>query len=119
MGGGRPQGDGRFVALQLRGGVKEFAPMVGVQLHGVELHDGAMGVLDMQAEDITASWDPSAKGYRSRTTVPFGHALHVPAPFDFDLDTSGFVAPAKEGGQGETDRPGRPGAGAGDGADGP
>lgn len=93
--------------------------MVGVQLHGVELHDGAMGVLDMQAEDITASWDPSAKGYRSRTTVPFGHALHVPAPFDFDLDTSGFVAPAKEGGQGETDRPGRPGAGAGDGADGP
>lgn len=58
-------------------------------------------VLDMQAEDVTAFWDPSAKGYRSRTTVPFGHPLHVPAPFDFDLDTSGFVAPAKEGEQKE------------------
>lgn len=60
-------------------------------------------VLDMQAEDITAFWDPSAKGYRSRTSVPFGQPLHVPAPFDFDLDTSGFVAPAKEGEEGETD----------------
>ncbi|WP_330306780.1 MULTISPECIES: hypothetical protein [unclassified Streptomyces] len=29
---------------------------------------------------------------RSRTTVPFGKPLHVPAPFDFELDTSGFAA---------------------------
>jgi hypothetical protein len=49
-------------------------------------------VLDMQAEEITAFWDPSAKGYRSRTTVPFGTPLHVPAPFDFELNTSGFAA---------------------------
>ncbi|MFE0135936.1 Uma2 family endonuclease [Streptomyces sp. NPDC059037] len=49
-------------------------------------------VLDMQAEEITAFWDPSPKGYRSRTTVPFGEALRVPAPFDFELDTEGFVA---------------------------
>lgn len=48
-------------------------------------------VLDMQVEEITAFWDPSAKGYRSRTTVPFGKSLHVPAPFDFELDTSGFA----------------------------
>ncbi|WP_369234072.1 Uma2 family endonuclease [Streptomyces sp. R21] len=53
-------------------------------------------VLDMQAEDITAFWDPSPKGYRSRSTVPFGRPLHVPAPFDFDLDTSGFVTPSNE-----------------------
>ncbi|MBA2808539.1 Uma2 family endonuclease [Streptomyces sp. KM273126] len=50
-------------------------------------------VLDMQVQEITAFWDPSPKGYRSRTTVPFGRALHVPAPFDFDLDTSGFAVP--------------------------
>ncbi|MFD4524447.1 Uma2 family endonuclease [Streptomyces sp. NPDC058470] len=49
-------------------------------------------VLDMQAEEITAFWDPSEKGYRSRTTVPFGKPLHVPAPFDFELNTSGFAA---------------------------
>ncbi|MER6011237.1 Uma2 family endonuclease [Streptomyces bluensis] len=52
-------------------------------------------VLDMQVQEITAFWDPSPKGYRSRTTVPFGRALHVPAPFDFELDTSGFVVPAE------------------------
>ncbi|MGW5868096.1 Uma2 family endonuclease [Streptomyces sp. NPDC055239] len=49
-------------------------------------------VLDMQAEEITAFWDPSPKGYRSRTTVPFGEQLHVPEPFAFELDTSDFVA---------------------------
>ncbi|WP_319020196.1 Uma2 family endonuclease [Streptomyces peucetius] len=48
-------------------------------------------VLDMQSEEITAFWDPSPKGYRSRTTVPFGKPLHVPAPFDFDLDTTEFA----------------------------
>lgn len=52
-------------------------------------------VLDMQVQEITAFWDPSPKGYRSRTTVPFGRALHVPAPFDFELDTSGFLVPAE------------------------
>lgn len=51
-------------------------------------------VLDMQVGEITAFWDPSAKGYRSRTTVPFGRSLHVPAPFDFDLDTSEFAVGA-------------------------
>ncbi|MFE9646948.1 Uma2 family endonuclease [Streptomyces sp. NPDC006365] len=48
-------------------------------------------VLDMQVGEITAFWDPSPKGYRSRTTVPFGTFLHVPPPFDFDLDTSEFT----------------------------
>lgn len=53
-------------------------------------------VLDMQGEEITAFWDPSPKGYQSRTTVPFGKPLHVPAPFDFDLDTAGFTPPPAE-----------------------
>lgn len=48
-------------------------------------------VLDMQLQEITAFWDPSPKGYRSRTTVPFGETLRVPPPFDFDLDTSEFA----------------------------
>jgi Uma2 family endonuclease len=53
-------------------------------------------VLDMQVKEITAFWGPSPKGYRSRTTVPFGKPLPVPAPFDFELDTSEFaVGPEK------------------------
>ncbi|MEV6587725.1 Uma2 family endonuclease [Streptomyces acidicola] len=59
-------------------------------------------VLDMQVQEITAFWDPSPKGYRSRTTVPFGRALHVPAPFDFELDTSGFAVPP-ESAEGESE----------------
>ncbi|MCT9112237.1 Uma2 family endonuclease [Streptomyces mirabilis] len=51
-------------------------------------------VLDMQVGEITAFWDPSPKGYRSRTTVTFGTSLHVPPPFDFELDTSEFAGGA-------------------------
>ncbi|MCT2594787.1 hypothetical protein LHJ74_33585 [Streptomyces sp. N2-109] len=32
----------------------------------------------------------------SRLTVPFGEPLHIPAPFDCDLDTSTFRAPTEE-----------------------
>lgn len=49
-------------------------------------------VLDMQAAEITCFWDPSPNGYRSRTTVPVGRPLHIPAPFDFDLDTAELAA---------------------------
>ncbi|MFI6687767.1 Uma2 family endonuclease [Streptomyces sp. NPDC050485] len=55
-------------------------------------------VLDTQAAEITCLWDPSPRGYRSRTTVPFGRPLHIPAPFDFELDTAELSAtPAKAG----------------------
>ncbi|WP_308216406.1 hypothetical protein [Streptomyces ortus] len=54
-------------------------------------------VLDMQVQEITAFWDPSPKGYRSRHTVPFGESLRVPPPFDFELDTSGFFVRAVDG----------------------
>ncbi|WP_234308492.1 hypothetical protein [Streptomyces sp. NRRL F-4428] len=30
----------------------------------------------------------SPHGYRARTTVSFGEPLHIPAPFDFTLDTT-------------------------------
>ncbi|WP_308290516.1 Uma2 family endonuclease [Streptomyces marispadix] len=57
-------------------------------------------LLDMQEESATVYWAPSAKGYTSHLTVPFGKSLHVPAPFDCELDTTGFGAPAeREDGQ--------------------
>ncbi|MFG2992739.1 hypothetical protein ACGFZK_26170 [Streptomyces sp. NPDC048257] len=47
-------------------------------------------VVDMQDSEITCFWEPSPHGYRSRTTVSFGKALHVPEPFGFAIDTTGF-----------------------------
>lgn len=47
-------------------------------------------VVDMQDSEITCFWDPSPHGYRSRKTVSFGEPLHVPEPFDFSIDTTGF-----------------------------
>lgn len=47
-------------------------------------------VVDMQNSEITCFRDPSPHGYRSRTTVSFGEPLHVPEPFDFSIDTTGF-----------------------------
>ncbi|QKW06463.1 Uma2 family endonuclease [Streptomyces sp. NA04227] len=51
-------------------------------------------LLDMQEESATVLWSPSAKGYAAHFTVPFGDKLHIPAPFDCILDTTGFEAPA-------------------------
>ncbi|MBT2478100.1 Uma2 family endonuclease [Streptomyces sp. ISL-94] len=45
-------------------------------------------VVDMQESEITCFSGPSPHGYRSRKTVSFGEALHVPEPFDCSLDTS-------------------------------
>ncbi|AXL89446.1 Uma2 family endonuclease [Streptomyces sp. CB09001] len=50
-------------------------------------------LLDMQEEQATVLWTPSAKGYESRITRPFGEKLPIPAPFDCLLDTAGFKAP--------------------------
>ncbi|MBC9729955.1 Uma2 family endonuclease [Streptomyces sp. TRM68367] len=50
-------------------------------------------VLDMQQEQATVLWTPSAKGYEAHITLPFGEKLHIPAPFDCPLDTAGFRAP--------------------------
>ncbi|WP_343070897.1 Uma2 family endonuclease [Streptomyces bathyalis] len=53
-------------------------------------------LLDMEEESATVFWAPAEKGYTSHTTVPFGKTLHIPAPFDCELDTSGFGAPAEQ-----------------------
>ncbi|KOV64976.1 Uma2 family endonuclease [Streptomyces sp. MMG1121] len=52
-------------------------------------------LLDMQEELATVYWSPTAKGYASHLTVPFGEKLLIPAPFDCTLDTIGFQAPAE------------------------
>jgi Uma2 family endonuclease len=52
-------------------------------------------LLDMQEERATVFWTPSAKGYESRCTRPFGEDFPLPAPFDCTLDTTGFQAPEK------------------------
>ncbi|WP_164555658.1 MULTISPECIES: Uma2 family endonuclease [unclassified Streptomyces] len=50
-------------------------------------------LLDMQEERATVFSMPSAKGYESRDTKPFGEKLAIPAPFDSVLDTTDFKAP--------------------------
>jgi hypothetical protein len=61
-------------------------------------HYGKAGVpvyllLDMQEDSATVHWTPTAKGYASHLTVPFGEKIHIPAPFDCHFDTTGFQAP--------------------------
>ncbi|MGW3591891.1 Uma2 family endonuclease [Streptomyces fungicidicus] len=50
-------------------------------------------LLDMQEEQATVFSMPSAKGYESRDTKPFGEKLRIPQPFDCVLDTTDFKAP--------------------------
>lgn len=50
-------------------------------------------LLDMQEERATVFWAPSAKGYESHCTMPFGEKLAIPAPFGCVLDTTSFGAP--------------------------
>ncbi|MER6961444.1 Uma2 family endonuclease [Streptomyces sp. NPDC000618] len=55
-------------------------------------------LLDMGIGEINVLWDPSPKGYRSRTNVPFGRPVRIPAPFDFELDTTGFLSTGADAG---------------------
>ncbi|MFI8090897.1 Uma2 family endonuclease [Streptomyces sp. NPDC086080] len=50
-------------------------------------------LLDMQEEQATVFWMPSADGYEARCSAPFGEKLPIPAPFDCSLDTIEFKAP--------------------------
>ncbi|WP_199037862.1 Uma2 family endonuclease [Glycomyces salinus] len=47
-------------------------------------------LFDMKEKQVTVYSKPSAKGYREHSTVEFGKPVHVPAPFEFGLDTSAF-----------------------------
>ncbi|MYZ38935.1 MULTISPECIES: Uma2 family endonuclease [unclassified Streptomyces] len=50
-------------------------------------------LLDMQEDSATVFWSPTAKGYASHLTVPFGKEILMPAPFNCTLSTAGFQAP--------------------------
>lgn len=48
-------------------------------------------LLDMQEAIVTVFHDPTPDlGYRQRSQVKFGESIHIPAPFDFWLDTAGW-----------------------------
>ncbi|MHC5906836.1 Uma2 family endonuclease [Streptomyces sp. S6] len=51
-------------------------------------------LLDMQEEEVTVLSAPSSKGYEAHCTKPFGEKIHIPAPFDCELDTTGFRRPS-------------------------
>lgn len=48
-------------------------------------------LFDMKQGQVTVYTDPSERGYRTHTTVPFGKPVQIPEPFDFELDTSAFT----------------------------
>jgi Uma2 family endonuclease len=54
-------------------------------------------LLDMQEGLATVHSGPTARGYAVTVTAAFGEKVHVPGPFDCELDTSGFDAPDEEG----------------------
>ncbi|WFB09690.1 Uma2 family endonuclease [Streptomyces sp. LX-29] len=49
-------------------------------------------LLDMQERVLTVFSGPSEWGYTTRTPCKFGDKVHIPAPFDFELDTAGWEA---------------------------
>jgi hypothetical protein len=48
-------------------------------------------LFDMKKDRLTVYSDPSDRGYRTETTVDFGKPVQIPAPFDFELDTTAFA----------------------------
>ncbi|MQM25106.1 Uma2 family endonuclease [Glycomyces albidus] len=48
-------------------------------------------LFDMKKRELTVYSEPSERGYRTHTTVQFGKPVQIPAPFDFELDTTAFT----------------------------
>ncbi|MFI9238593.1 Uma2 family endonuclease [Streptomyces sp. NPDC053079] len=49
-------------------------------------------LVDMLKDTVTVHSDPSDHGYRTSTRIEFGGTVHIPAPFDCELDTTGWQA---------------------------
>jgi Uma2 family endonuclease len=48
-------------------------------------------LFDMKDQRLTVYSDPAPDhGYQSQVSVEFGKPVHVPDPFDFELDTTAF-----------------------------
>ncbi|WP_405485173.1 Uma2 family endonuclease [Streptomyces sp. NBC_00009] len=56
-------------------------------LGGIPLHL----LIDREASSVTLFRDPEGDDYRELCTLPFGKSLTLPAPFDFELETSAFL----------------------------
>ncbi|WP_329582034.1 Uma2 family endonuclease [Streptomyces sp. NBC_01361] len=48
-------------------------------------------LIDRDASSVTLFRDPEGDDYREHCTLPFGKPVSLPAPFDFELETSAFV----------------------------
>jgi Uma2 family endonuclease len=48
-------------------------------------------IVDAQQKTVTLFQEIDAGRYRMREDADFGQAIHVPAPFNFTLDTSGLL----------------------------
>lgn len=103
--------DGTFVprALRLFRGAAPWMPCKGVSLvlevtsdkpkteREIKRHAYARGgipfylLVDRQDSSITLFSDPGHDDYRQHCTVALGKPLTLPAPFAFDLDTTGFL----------------------------
>ncbi|MFF7729917.1 Uma2 family endonuclease [Streptomyces sp. NPDC008001] len=47
-------------------------------------------LVDVLKGVVAVHSDPSDHGYRAMTQIEFGGTVHIPAPFDCELDTSGW-----------------------------
>ena len=59
----------------------------------VDVYGAAIPVyllFDMKEHVLTVYSDPSMRGFRQQISVEFGEPVHIPAPFDFELDTTAF-----------------------------
>ncbi|MFI1800060.1 Uma2 family endonuclease [Streptomyces sp. NPDC020379] len=82
-------------ALSLVGELTSGSTADADRVEKVEVY-GKAGVpvyvlVDMLTGTVTVYSEPSDHGYRTRTQIEFGGAVHVPAPFDCKLDTSGWA----------------------------
>ncbi|WP_329364130.1 Uma2 family endonuclease [Streptomyces sp. NBC_01483] len=60
------------------GKVRDY-PLMGISLYLV---------VDARLKTVTLFSRPDSKKYHRREDVDFGETLHIPQPFDFDLDTA-------------------------------
>ncbi|MGW4740924.1 Uma2 family endonuclease [Nocardia xishanensis] len=48
-------------------------------------------LVDRHHGEVTVFWAPGQGHYAQQATAKFGAPLHLPAPFDFELDTADFL----------------------------
>ena len=64
------------------GKVRDY-PLMGIPLYLL---------IDARLRTVTLFSRPAGSAYHRREDIGFGETLHIPAPFDFELATSGLIA---------------------------